>query len=353
MRRTLTLLCLILLACWGVPTAPLEAQSPEVFAHEASDTTAGLRVRWPHPEADSVQAKTSGCYRVKVNGKAWGRWVCRYLTEPKQAVSGRQLPPPPPADSQPTPPDTVTPPPPTDTTPAPPPTGSHEPAGYRLLFENRFTRAIAPVGAYTVWSGPGEAGCWYTNGGTKFSAGKMLVTFAVGLAEGRTPADVEGFPVCPPARQTFVEWYFRLDGYQPGDGTPAWVNGEGTKAIFLRSDPAQPYVFKCDSPVRPVQSGVYDHCVWSLYPPGGTKRAPIAGSAKGVVTAGQPNQIECTGSTTAITCWVNGGRMDWSTGLPGGLNGVWLAWTYGGGGGGTPVGVRSVWSLDGVYASGR
>lgn len=335
----------LVLACWGAPTEPLVAQSPAVVAHEVSDTSAGLRVQWNRPAGDSVQAKTAGCYRVKVNGGAWGRWSCRYLTEPKMAVTGAV---PPPVDSTPTPPPVDSQPAPPDTTPTPPPpTGSHEPAGYGVLFANDFSVGMTK----DVYAKAGQAGCWFAHSGGAFQGGKYVVTFNVGLAEGRTPNKLEASAVCPPAHPAVASWYLRLDGYEPGDGTPAWVNGEGTKAVFLRSDPSNPpLIFKCDSPQRPVKSGVYDRCLWTLYTNSGSK---VAASGVGTVLAGQPNTVECVGSASAIDCWVNGAPVSWKTGLPAGFTGVWLDWTYGGGGGGTPVGIRSVWSLDGVYASGR
>lgn len=148
MRRILTLLAVLALACWGDPFGPVAAQSPTVTDHAATDTGATITVAWPRPEADSVQAKTSGCYRTKINGKSWSAWTCRYLTEPRLAVW--QAPPPPPPDTTPTPPDTVPVPP--DTTPPPPPpppppAGArcpNEPTTWTLAEQRGFVPLAAP-----------------------------------------------------------------------------------------------------------------------------------------------------------------------------------------------------------------
>lgn len=169
----------LVLACWGAPTEPLVAQSPSVVAHEASDTTAGLRVQWDRPAGDSVQAKTAGCYRVKVNGQAWGRWSCRYLTEAKMAVAGHEPPPPPPVDSQPVPPDTVPTPP--DTTPPPPP--PPPPTG-GALSANSFRSA----------GDPGTGLPWLWRGGQVVADAKMgtalQFTYPAGKTGGTAPGNV-------------------------------------------------------------------------------------------------------------------------------------------------------------------
>lgn len=230
--------------------------------------------------------------------------------------------------------------------PPPPPVSVHpgEPAGFRALIAHDFSVPVVKDAPYRM---QGQAGCWFAHSGGAFVNGKYAVTFAVGLGEGRTPNKLEAFPVCPPAAQASGAFYFHLQGYQPGDGTPAWVNGEGTKAVFVRYGNGAPLIFKCDAPSRP--SGVKASCNWSLYTNAGTK---LKATGQGIVVAGQPNDVACLMEAAQATCWVNGAALVWKV-AAGGATGVWLDWTYGGGGGGTPVGVRSVWSLDGFYASGR
>lgn len=227
-----------------------------------------------------------------------------------------------------------------------PPAAGHpgEPAGFLPLLAHDFGVPIVKDQPYRL---QGQAGCWYAHSGGAFVNGKYAVTFAVGLGEGRTPNKLEAFPVCPPAAKASSSFYVHLIGYQPGDGTPAWVNGEGTKALFVRYGNGAPLIFKCDAPNRP--SGVKASCHWSLYTNAGTK---LKASGQGVVVAGRPNDVACLLEARGVTCWVNGATLTWAQ-PAGGATGVWLDWTYGGGGGGTPVGVRSVWSLEGVYASGR
>lgn len=230
--------------------------------------------------------------------------------------------------------------------PPPPPTSGkhpHEPAGFARLWEHDFTTAPA-IGKYAL---SGAAGCWYANAGAKFVGGKYQVTYPVGFAEGKTPAKLEAHPACPRGARSAQSLYVHLTGYQPGDGTPAWVNGAGNKALFIDYGGSK-FVFKCDAPAMP--SGVKSSCLWTLHTPAGLIR-PTSG--RGVVLTGQPNDIECVIEPAKTACWVNGTAMTWATGPGQPIYGVWHDWTYGGGGGGTPVGTRSVWTLDGSYGSGR
>jgi len=262
---------------------------------------------------------------------------------------------PPPTDSIPTPGDTIPVPP--DTASVPPARGNpHEPAGFVRIAEHDFTTPIQ-----ASWKGvAGQAGCWERNGGGAMTGGKYVVTYPVGFADGRTPATLHAMSTCQSPRG-YDEVYIHMVGFVPGDGTPFWNNGEGDKLLFWHfGTGAGSPILKCWDYVAGSAGGVRPDCELNLYAQG-----TWLGARTARIRAGRGNDIECVlrlntpgQADGSVDCWINGVAASWNnvvlrTQAASQVSEFWLDWTYGGGGAGVAVGLKSVLSLSGFYASGR
>lgn len=234
---------------------------------------------------------------------------------------------------------------------------THEPVGFSRIAEHDFNTSIAKS-----WKGlAGQAGCWETNGGTVVNGGKYVVTYPVGFADGKTPATLHAMSACQ-APKGYTQVYVHMSGLVPGDNnTPMWNNGEGNKLLFWHYGvgTGSP-IFKCWDYQAGSAGGVRQDCTVNSYAQG-----LWLGARTAKLNAGLPNDIECIitlntpgVSNGTIVCWVNGIKVEWlnrtlRTSSNSLITELWLDWTYGGGGGGVAVGQRSVWTLDGFYASGK
>ncbi|MBL8979136.1 MAG: hypothetical protein JNM53_12025 [Gemmatimonadetes bacterium] len=248
----------------------------------------------------------------------------------------------------------------------------HEPAGYTRLWQNDFTSSLTKLKYVTA----AQAGCWFTNGGKGVIAnGKWNVTYPVGWIDGTTPATMHGRVNCPPAKPpSYNSTYIHLTGYNPGDGTPFWQNGNGYKVLFIKVGGGS-LILKCDNAGG--GAGLRTSCLFRAnWEGGGVANYQLQSNTQLLV--GRPDDIECllTVNTPGLkdgtlSCWVNGKQVTWSrlaqgsgsltccsimmrtTATPTAAYETWADWTYGGGGGMVPVGQRTVISFDGIYVSGR
>lgn len=248
----------------------------------------------------------------------------------------------------------------------------NEPAGYTRLWQNDFTASLATRQFVTT----AQAGCWYTNGGKgKIANGKWSVTYPVGWVDGTTPATMHGRVNCPPAKApAYNSTYIHLSGYNPGDGTAFWQNGNGYKVLFIKVGGGS-LILKCDNSGG--GAGLRSSCLFRAnWEGGGVANYQLQSSTQ--LLAGQPNDIECVLTVNTpgqkngtLACWVNTKPVVWTrlaqgagtlpccnilmrtTAAPTAIYETWADWTYGGGGGMVPVGQSTVISIGGIYVSGK